>query len=162
MAMCRPRVCWSARYRRGSARFSGLGARMFTVTIQVDIADDDMRDHDRLSRALKRELALLDVEDVVFARNHQPPDGAKGGAGPAGEIIVSLANSAAITAALTGVCQVLKSWVKRGEGRKIVLKDGDRTLEITGSRAHLQDHAIEAFLNRISQNDEERQSKLDR
>lgn len=115
---------------------------MVTVSIHFETDTDDTAEVDRLSRDLSRELFQGDVEDVEFAREGEAPTGAKGDPVSVGMLIVSLANSAG----LVGVCQVVRSWVSRDERRRIVVRAGKRTLEITGASPQQHQQIIDAFL----------------
>jgi hypothetical protein len=115
---------------------------MAMVSVQIQIDEDDTQELDRLSRELRRELLELDVDDVALAWGTEAPLGAKGDPVTVGMLVVSLANSAV----LAGICQVARTWVNRAQGRRIVMKDGKRTLEITGASNDQQQQVIDAFL----------------
>ncbi|WP_372659868.1 hypothetical protein [Amycolatopsis kentuckyensis] len=98
-----------------------------------------MRDH--LHRRLREELLGLDVDQVGFAADCELPPGAK--ADPAGitAVVVSLATSPV----LLQLAGALRDWAKRSAGRRIIVRDGDRALEITGSSAEEHRRIIEKF-----------------
>jgi hypothetical protein len=112
-----------------------------TVSVHVH-ADEEPERLDRLTRLLREELLGLDVEDVAPARTGQAPPNARGDAITVGTLIVTLANSAG----LVGVCQLLRTWVTRDQGRSITLKNGKRSLEITGANTAQHQQIIDAFL----------------
>jgi hypothetical protein len=115
---------------------------MTTVSIHIQANEKDIAETDRLSRELRRELLALDVDDVALARGGEAPAGAKGDPVTVGMLVVSLANSAG----LVGICQVVRTWVNRDRGRRIVMKEGKRTLQITGANAAQHQQIIDAFL----------------
>ncbi len=112
------------------------------TTVLVQVAGDE--DLDGETRRLRRALLELDVEDVVLPAA-TAPDGAKGTGTDIGAMVVSLGGSAVLTSLVTGVCQVLRAWVTRDKDRRVVIKVGDRELELTGGNAEEQARAIEAF-----------------
>ncbi|HEY4457553.1 MAG TPA: hypothetical protein VGN81_24785 [Pseudonocardiaceae bacterium] len=118
---------------------------MTAVLIEFDEADVDDQGHDLLGRLLRAELQALEVDDVRLPVAATVPAGAKGTAAATGQLIVSLANSAAFGAVLTSLVQVLRAWIARGQGRRVILKDGDRSLELTGASTDQQQQAVDAF-----------------
>lgn len=118
---------------------------MPAVLIEFDEADVDDQEHDLLARLLRMELQALEVDDVRLPVAATVPGGAKGTAATSGQLIVSLANSAAFGAVLTSLVQVLRAWITRGQGRRVILKDGDRSLELTGASTDQQQQAVDAF-----------------
>lgn len=112
------------------------------TTLLVRVAGDDELDAE--TRRLRKALLELDVEDVQLPEV-VAPDGAKGTGTDIGAMIVSLGGSAVLTALVTGVCQVLRTWVTRDKDRRVVIEVGDRKLELTGGNAEQQTRAIEAF-----------------
>jgi hypothetical protein len=121
---------------------------MRTLLVHLD-ADDDQEGIDRLTGQLRQELLELDVADVRRETADSPVPGAKGDAVSVGTLVVSLADSVVLTALVTGVCQVLRAWVTRHRDRRVVLKDGDRSLELTGVSVEQHERAIEAFLKTL-------------
>jgi hypothetical protein len=113
-----------------------------TVSVHVH-ADEEPERLDRLTRLLREELLTLDVDDVSLARDRQAPPGARGNAITVGTLIVTIANSAG----LVGVCQLLRTWVTRDHGRSITLKNGKRSLKITGANTAQHQQIIDAFLS---------------
>ena len=118
---------------------------MPSVLIEFDEADADAGELDLLVRLLRVELRALEVDDVRMPVTGTAPAGAKGTAASTGQLLVSLANSAAFGAVLTSLVQVLRAWIARGQGRRVVLKDGDRSLELTGASTDQQQQAVAAF-----------------
>ncbi|RSD07442.1 effector-associated constant component EACC1 [Amycolatopsis eburnea] len=110
-------------------------------TYSLEVRDDDPAVRDRLHRQLRQELLGLDVDEARFAVDHELPPGAK--ADPAGiaAIVVSLATSPV----LLQLAGAVRDWAKRSAGRKIVIRDGDRSLEITGASADDNQRVIEEF-----------------
>jgi hypothetical protein len=123
---------------------------MSTVSIRIQASAGNIAEVDRLSRELRRELLRLDVDDVALAPGGKAPADAKGDPVTVGMLIVSLANSAG----LVGICQVARGWVNRDQGRRITVKDGKRTLEITGASSEQQQQVIDAFLAKKPEKDD--------
>jgi hypothetical protein len=123
---------------------------MPTVSIQIKISDSHREETDRLTRQLRQQLLALDVDDVALGRDGQPPAGAKGDAITVGTLVVSLANSAGLAA----ICQVIRTWVTRDRGRRVIIKDGKRTLDITGTNPAQQQQIIDAFLSHSPEEDD--------
>lgn len=115
---------------------------MTTVSIHIGTSDDDNAELDRLFRQLRGELLELAVDDVTFETGGEAPAGAKGDPLTVGMLVVSLANSAG----LAGILQIARGWVNRDSGRRIVVREGKCTLEITGASPEQQQQIIDAFL----------------
>ena len=124
---------------------------MSVVLIEFAEADVDAEDHDLVAGLLRAELLALDVDDVRLVAVEGVPTGAKGAAATTGGLIVSLANSAALGAVLTSLVQVLRAWITRGQGRRVTLKDGERSLELTGASVDQQQQAVEAFARSMAE-----------
>ncbi|OLZ58497.1 hypothetical protein [Amycolatopsis keratiniphila] len=112
------------------------------TTLLVRVSGDEELDAE--TRRLRRALLELDVQDVRLPEV-VAPDGAKGAGTDIGAMVVSLGGSAVLTALVTGVCQVLRTWVTRDKDRRVVIEVGDHKLELTGGNAEQQARAIEAF-----------------
>jgi hypothetical protein len=118
---------------------------MPVILVEFGDVDVDAEDRDLLARELRAELLALEVHDVRLATAGSAPAGTKGTAASTGELLVSLANSAAFGAVLTSLVQLLRAWITRGQGRHVVLKDGDRSLELSGASVDQQQQAVDAF-----------------
>jgi hypothetical protein len=116
------------------------------TTLLVRVAGDE--DLDTETRRLRKALLELDVEDVRLPET-VAPDGAKGTGTDIGAMVVSLGGSAVLTALVTGVCQVLRTWVTRDKDRRVVIEVGGNKLEMTGGNAEEQARAIEAFAKKL-------------
>jgi Effector Associated Constant Component 1 len=112
------------------------------TTVSLTVSDDDDADADRLVRGLRSELLGLDA-DVTFAPDAAPPPQGSKGVDPATltTIVVTLSGSRV----LVELAGAVRDWITRANGRKIVIRDGDRSLEITGSRLAEHPKVIEAF-----------------
>jgi hypothetical protein len=93
---------------------------------------------------LRDELAELDVAAVDQAAAGPAPAGAKGLGESVGALIVTLSDSAVLVA-LAGV---LRSWVGRDRGRKVTVRIGDDSLEVTRASEQEQARLIEGWLGR--------------
>lgn len=114
------------------------------VAVYLDTADEDVLELDRSARQLRRELLSLDVEDVSFPRSGAPT-GSRGDAVTASALILTFANSAVLVAA----CQVLRAWVLRAKGRRVSVRFGDKSLEITGATGSQQQQVIDAAVRSL-------------
>ena len=95
------------------------------TTISLTVVDEDA---DRLARQLRTELLGLDVDSADLVLDTNVPPGAKTDMGTVTTIAVTLASSPV----LIQLGGLLRDWVNRANGRKLVVKDGDRSIEITG------------------------------
>ncbi|HEX3785574.1 MAG TPA: hypothetical protein VHX38_38470 [Pseudonocardiaceae bacterium] len=123
---------------------------MSAVVIKFGEADVDAEDRDLLARQLRGELLALEVDEVRLVVEGAVPRNAKGTAASTGELIVSLANSAAFGAVMTSLVQVLRAWISRGQGRNVIVKDGDRSLELTGASVEQQQQAVDTFVRSMA------------
>ncbi|HEV2782346.1 MAG TPA: hypothetical protein VGX25_23385 [Actinophytocola sp.] len=110
------------------------------TTLSLTVVDDDLAEVDRLSRELRNEVLALDVDraELVLA---EAPAGAKADAGTVETVLVALSASPV----LVQLAGLLRDWVNRANGRKIVVRDGDRSLELTGGSVDDNRAAIEKF-----------------
>jgi Effector Associated Constant Component 1 len=111
------------------------------TTISVTVVDDDPAEADRLSRELRTEILALDVDRAELVLDRAVPAGAKADAGTVETIVVALSASPV----LVQLAGLLRDWVNRANHRKIVVRDGDRSLELTGGPVEDNRAAIEAF-----------------
>lgn len=121
------------------------------VSVQVQTADGDTYETDVQARQVRQELLSLDLDDVSLSRQAREPDNSKGDAIAVGTLIVTMANSAVLVA----VCQVIRAWVTRSQGRRATIRYGKepgQSLEITGVSSEQQQQLINAFL-RVMQRD---------
>ena len=112
------------------------------TTLLVRVAGDAELDAE--TRRLRKALLELDVKDVRLPEV-VVPSGTKGTGTDIGAMVISLGGSAVLTALVTGVCQVLRTWVTRDKDRRVVIEVGDNKLELTGGNAEQHARAIEAF-----------------
>lgn len=115
---------------------------MTTISVQVSNGDD-AEETDWLTRQFRQELLALDTDTVTFAQQDATPAGAKGDLVTTGTLIATLANSAV----LASICQLARTWVTRDRGRCIIIKDGDRSLELHGGSPEQHQQVIDAFLS---------------
>jgi hypothetical protein len=117
--------------------------------LQLEVrAGSDVLRHERLTRDLWDELAVLDGVDIVFGAAAAPI-----GEGRKGTVETVLTLVATITALRRPVAQVLvtaiQEWCVRDSRRVVHVKDGDRSLEITGDPTEAQQRAIEEFMRQF-------------
>lgn len=115
--------------------------------LEVGAGDDVLR-HERLTRDLRDELAMLDGVDVSFGAV-----AASSGEGRKGAVETVLALIVTITALGRPAAHVLvtaiQEWCVRDSRRVVHVKDGDRSLEITGDPTEAQQRAIEEFMRQF-------------
>ncbi|MFI6323776.1 hypothetical protein ACIBG8_40045 [Nonomuraea sp. NPDC050556] len=114
------------------------------MLIEVVTTGDVLR-HERQTRALYMALKDLDEVQVDFAPQEPArADGHKGG-------VVDLALVAAVGVASRPAVQLLittiKEWCATERHKKVVLKDGERSVEIDGSPDAAQERMIRQFLD---------------
>lgn len=112
------------------------------VSIEVSATGSDDQELDHLTRRLRTDLLALDVEDVTFPSEPPALDGAKGVGPDLGTLVVTLGNSAV----LLSVCQLIRTWVLHNKNRKVVIKDGDRSVELVASSRDQHERMIEGLL----------------
>jgi hypothetical protein len=114
---------------QGSTPFSrclaGIVDEVFTISLTV--VDDDPEQIDDLTRQLAQELRATEADRVELI--HAPvPEGARSSAGTVASIVVAVASSPV----LVSLAGVLREWVSRRNKRRMVIRDGDRSIEVTG------------------------------
>jgi hypothetical protein len=119
-----------------------MGIVPSVTTVSLTVPGDDAVEVDRLVRGLHAELRGLDA-DIAFAPATTPrPVGSKGvDPDTVTTVIVSLSGSRV----LVELAGAVRDWIKRANDRTIVVRDGDRSLEITGTRLAEHPKVIEAF-----------------
>ncbi|CCH34940.1 hypothetical protein ABZ816_20475 [Actinosynnema sp. NPDC047251] len=112
--------------------------------ISVTVEDDDPSRADEDVRLLLAELQGLQAE-ARFAAGPPPPEGSKG-VDPATVTTIVVALSSSRVLVQLGLA--LRDFVNRDRNRKLVVKDGKRSLEITGKVTPEQQKAVEDFFRR--------------
>ena len=122
------------------------------LRLEVSGAGDVLR-QERLTRDLRDELAALGGIDVAFGAPNGPSgEGRKGTLEAAVALIAAVATLGRPTAQV--LVTAIQEWCVRDSRRVVRLKDGDRSLEITGDPTEAQQHAIEEFMRRFEDRDE--------
>jgi hypothetical protein len=112
------------------------------ISVTVEGSDPGRVDYE--TRQLIDEIRALRVT-AEFAPGEPPPPDSKGwDPATVSTIIASLAASPV----LVRLGRVLQDWVNRDRHRKIVAKDGDRTVEITGRATDQELAAVKDFFSR--------------
>jgi hypothetical protein len=112
------------------------------VRIGLDVDRGDPRGIDQAGRLLVAEFARARVS--VRPAAEAPPPGAKSaGMHSLAELIMTGGLSAAT---VTAAASVIVGFVQRGAARRLVLRDGDRELDVTGVSPQDIRSAVEAFL----------------
>jgi hypothetical protein len=122
------------------------------IALHLEFNEDGATPHeiDFATRRLREELLRLNVDYVQRVASSDQHKGAKGTAISIGQLTLGIAQSASLTALATGVCQVLRAWVNRGSGRRVVIKDGKHTLELTGGSKQQHQQLIDFFISELS------------
>ncbi len=110
-------------------------------TLWVTVQDEDLGRADRLARQLRLELQALDLDRAEYVMDNDVPSSAKGGAASVTAIVIALSSSPV----LVQLVGLLRDWVNRASGRKITIRDGDRSLELIGTTEDNNDEAIDSF-----------------
>jgi hypothetical protein len=114
------------------------------VTIlSLTVLDPEPAEVDRLARGLYGELGALDVDDLRLVHAEEPPS-AKGDPATVTALLVALATSPVLVQLGT----VLRAWVTRDAARRLLIRDGDRSIELTGATADENAEAIREFFHR--------------
>ncbi|WP_156212887.1 hypothetical protein [Lentzea aerocolonigenes] len=112
------------------------------TTITVTLQDDDPEVLEQQVRLLRDEVRDLDA-DVDLAPGPPAPEDAKGDLRMSHTIVVTDMTSPV----LAELGRVLAAFADRG-GRKIVVRDGDRTMEIQGPLDDTARQAVESFFRK--------------
>ena len=99
-----------------------------SASMSIKIGEDPEAgdvDIDSSARQLRRELLELEV-DAVQSAPGVAETGAKGGSELTGVLVVTLSNSTTLVAMMG----LLKTWLKRRQGRKIKVTIGENSLEL--------------------------------
>lgn len=115
---------------------------MPTISVTVHDEHDDV---DRLTRQLLQEVNALDVTDTRLGSSAQePPAGSKS---PDPALVSTIVVAVSSSPVLVQLGHLLRDWVNRGRHRKLVVRDGDRYLELTGGTVEEHERAVSAFFD---------------
>jgi hypothetical protein len=107
---------------------------------------DDPKTIDHVDRQLVNDLARAGM--AVRPASATPPGGAKGDALSLAELVMTGGLSAAT---VTAVATIVVSFVQRGAARRLIMRDGDREIEVAGPSTQDVRAAVEAFLRRSAE-----------
>lgn len=97
------------------------------ITFSLSVVDDDPERVDELTQQLAQELRSTDADRVELI--HAPvPEGVRSSTGTVVSIVVAVTSSPV----LVSLAGVLREWVGRRNKRTMVIRDGDRSIEVTG------------------------------
>lgn len=114
------------------------------VEVGIDAGPDvDAAELAQLSRWLRDELLDLDVDRVDYITGDVPSGAKSGTAVDLGTMIVTLSDSAVLAAAVA----VLRTWVRRGSDRKVMIQLGKDKLEIKGALGEREAGLIAKWLD---------------
>lgn len=123
-----------------------MSTRQSSLTITVDIGEDDLELLDELVCGLCDDLRLLDVDLVRRPASGHAPPGTRGVAGMSvTDLVLSGAFSAGTLGALT---RVLTEWIRRCGARRVILEQGGDRLELDGLARSDQRELINAWIRR--------------
>jgi hypothetical protein len=118
------------------------------IAVHIQTEDNDPDSLDLHAHQLRKELLMLDLDNVMIGRERRESDIAKGDAISIGTLVMALSNSVVLVAA----CQVIRAWITRGKGRRASISYGkDRTLELTNVTTAQQQTLIDGFLRALQQ-----------
>ncbi|MBF8192489.1 hypothetical protein ITP53_43785 [Nonomuraea sp. K274] len=109
------------------------------------VTSGDVLRHERQTRALYAVLTAIDGVNVDYLIPE--PDTGDGRKGGVAELALVAAVSMAARPAVQLLITAIKEWCATERNRKVVVKDGDRTIEITGRPDAAQERLIERFLD---------------
>jgi Effector Associated Constant Component 1 len=106
-----------------------------------------------LTRYLRAELLLLDVEDVTLIGIGEPPAGARGsGIAVVDGLLVAIGQAAG---SLLQVVLAIREWLRRGDsgGRVVRIELDGNKIELSQANKEQQATLIELFVSRFSKGD---------
>ena len=112
-----------------------------TLSIDTGPAADE-QELAELTQNLRDDLLETGVESVEQVREAAAPAGSKGDAVTLATLAVTLAPTA-----LTGLINMLQSWLTRHERTSVTLKWGDKVLTVTGTLSKEQQQVIADWLH---------------
>jgi hypothetical protein len=118
------------------------------VRLHLSETGADAQRLEELTGFLRRDLLMLDVQDVTRLRAGAPPPGSRAlDVAEVGGLLVSLGSA---TDGLRVVVSAVRDWLSRGEGtrRSVRLEIGGDALELSRATAADQDRLIELFVGR--------------
>jgi hypothetical protein len=123
-----------------------MSGRM-VITVHED--DADAQRLDDVTRALRRELLDLDVDDVKQARESQAPPGTRAvDVATVGVLLVAFKESVNVVGALV---TLVRSWLGSAPaGRSVELIIGENSLKISSASREQQDRLIIEFVNAVN------------
>lgn len=117
---------------------------MAQLTLSVDAGQQaDLQESAELTRRLRQVILAGDIDKVDLVRNASAPLGAKGDPVTLTALAVTLA-----PVALTGLFNMLQSWLTRHERATVTVENGSEKLTLTGSLSPQQQQTVAAFLGR--------------
>jgi hypothetical protein len=117
-----------------------------TARIEIAVEGADAAELNEATSRLRAELLQLDADLVDVPSADQPPPGAKVGAEVAliGVLFLTVPNSAI----LSGIVQVIRSWLQRSKDRSVRLEINGDVLDVKGMSDSQQSRLIDAWLAR--------------
>jgi hypothetical protein len=131
-------------YDSCSNQMGGMGGMRKLLLIEIGAGtDSDAEEVELLRLGLRRELLELDIDAADGIVGNAVPHGAKGhSADTAGALVVTLSNSAVIVALVS----LLRSWVGRGAGRRVTIRLGEDSIDVSRTSPEQQATLIESWL----------------
>jgi hypothetical protein len=115
-----------------------------TFELQLETATaGDERGLEQLTSALSDELRQVRGARVERVRVEAPEQTKGLDAATIGSLLVSLTSAGGALTALVGV---LSGWIRRDRGRRITVKIGDRSIELSDATLDQEQQLIDAFV----------------
>jgi hypothetical protein len=120
-----------------------VSARDDDVLLKLDLGEGAPDEElEAMTSQLRDELLELNVDSVDHVEEHELPESAKAiGFVAIGALLVKVG-----PAAFGAVADTLQAWLKRQAGRKITVKIGDDTIELTGASADERRRLIDTWV----------------
>ncbi|MEV5411277.1 hypothetical protein AB0K60_20850 [Thermopolyspora sp. NPDC052614] len=157
-SVANPRSVFRANPTR--TRMTGQEPQMNGVTLRLDVVTggDTLR-RERLTRLLHRDISVIDGAAAELAESAGPPgEGRKGAL--TGDLFIAVSLAAATARpAFQMLTTLIREWCAKERHRKVVITDGDRSLEITGRPDAGQERLVREFLNEFLDQDTKAQDQ---
>jgi hypothetical protein len=119
-----------------------------SLTLNIDAADADAEELDRLTRNLRAEIRELDIESVELVREDRLPKGAKS----AEAVTLGALAVAVLPGVVPKLVELLQAWSTRGASRAVKVKTqvGDRSLEVEYSPATMSQAELRSLVDMLT------------
>jgi hypothetical protein len=118
-----------------------------TQQVLLQIEGADTYETAEITSLLRDEILDLDVEAVEGGAHRSLPEGSKGDASQAGELVILLAGSGIIPM----LVELVRDWTSRRSRTRVTITYGNRRLEIEDVETQRQEEAIATFLRTLGE-----------